>query len=182
MKALQDKTVTTVICFGSTGAGKTHVSVAVGLQWLRKGGPKSRRKLVLVRPDAEAAWADESRADRLWRVNRPARECLEQIAFTDKPRKAQRAAVEKLVETQKLELMLVEELQGLTFTDVFVIIDEAQNTSLKSLERVVQRHGGSRCKLVINGDPAKQVHGRVHIVKVDVVSSEGTCSEGTCSE
>ena len=68
----------------------------------------------------------------------------------------QQQKVRQLIDTEVLELCPVRDLRGLTFDDIFIILDEAQNTSKKSLTDIVGRHAGPNCKLVITGDPEDQ--------------------------
>ena len=68
----------------------------------------------------------------------------------------QQQKVKQLMTNQVLELCTVRDIRGLTFDDIFLIIDEAQNTSKTSLKDIVGRHAGPGCKLVITGDPEDQ--------------------------
>ena len=62
----------------------------------------------------------------------------------------------RLVKEGKLILLIFSTLRGLTFSDQFVLVDEAQNASLENLKEVCKRPG-ERCRVVVTGGTDDQV-------------------------
>ena len=61
-------------------------------------------------------------------------------------------AFRQLIESRRLELMPLGHMRGRTFNDALLIVDEAQNMSVRKMRMVVTRIGrGSR--MVLTGDP-----------------------------
>ena len=83
LAALRDTSVSSVICFGRTGTGKTHVAVAVALQWLRTPPHGQQRKIILLRPEDESMTRHPTQDDYDYccALNKPALELVREIAF-----------------------------------------------------------------------------------------------------
>ena len=82
LAALRGESVHTVICFGHTGTGKTHVAVAAALQWLRVSSGQ-RCKIILLRPVDESMTRHPTQEDHDYycSLNKPALELVRGIAF-----------------------------------------------------------------------------------------------------
>ncbi len=59
----------------------------------------------------------------------------------------------ELTEEKKLELVPLGHMRGRTFNDAFIIIDEAQNMTIRKMRMAVTRIGRSS-RMVVTGDPA----------------------------
>jgi PhoH-like ATPase len=73
--------------------------------------------------------------------NKEPKEDLEQI----------RIAIDDLLIQGKIEIQPMSSIRGRTFTNSYIIIDEAQNTSAKQIETLITRLGDGS-KIVILGD------------------------------
>jgi phosphate starvation-inducible PhoH-like protein len=79
--------------------------------------------------------------------------------------------VEKLIERNIIEIAPLAFMRGRTLNDCFIILDEAQNTSMEQMKMVLTRQGFNS-KMVVNGDltqidlPSGKKSGLVNAVEV----------------
>lgn len=149
---------------GPAGTGKTYLAVACAVEALEKDRV---RRIVLVRPAVEAGerlgFLPGDLAQKVDPYLRPLYDALYEMFGFEK--------VAKLVERNVIEIAPLAYMRGRTLNDAFVILDEAQNTTLEQMKMFLTRIGfGS--KAVITGDvtqvdlPAKQKSGLRHVVEV----------------
>jgi phosphate starvation-inducible PhoH-like protein len=133
-----------VFCRGPAGTGKTFLAVAMAAAALKR---EAIRKIVLVRPAVEAG---ESLGflpgDLQAKINpylRPLMDALHEMMDHDLIR---RYSEEDLIEVIPLAYM-----RGRTLNEAFIILDEAQNTTVSQMKMFLTRMGmGS--KIVVSGD------------------------------
>jgi phosphate starvation-inducible protein PhoH and related proteins len=133
-----------VFCRGPAGTGKTYLAVAMAAAALKR---EAIRKVVLVRPAVEAG---ESLGflpgDLQAKINpylRPLMDALHEMMDHDLIR---RYSEEDLIEVIPLAYM-----RGRTLNEAFIILDEAQNTTVAQMKMFLTRMGmGS--KIVVSGD------------------------------
>jgi phosphate starvation-inducible PhoH-like protein len=133
-----------VFCRGPAGTGKTYLAVAMAAAALKR---ETIRKIVLVRPAVEAG---ESLGflpgDLQAKINpylRPLMDALHEMMDHDLIR---RYSEEDLIEVIPLAYM-----RGRTLNEAFIILDEAQNTTVAQMKMFLTRMGmGS--KIVVSGD------------------------------
>lgn len=131
---------------GPTGTGKTFTAIAAALAQLESGHFK---RIIITRPhtvmDGEvvtAATRNDLDYDEQFEY---LEDVLIELEGYDR--------FHHLVEKRQVELMPLGHLRGRTFNDSFIIIDDAQNMSVRRLRMAVTRMGyGSR--MVITGDPS----------------------------
>ncbi len=138
-----------ILGVGPTGTGKTHLALAAGLNALASGQVKT---LVATRPHlilegevvTESMRAETSDDYQL----RPIEDELHALLGA--------AEVKKLKEQERLEILPLGRMRGRTFHDAFIVIDEAQNMTVRKMRMALTRLGlGSR--MVVTGDPS-QIH------------------------
>jgi len=134
------------ICFGvgPAGTGKTFLAVASAVDALDSGRVQ---RLVLVRPAVEAGeklgFLPGDLSQKVDPYLRPLYDALYEMFGVDK--------VVKLLEKNVIEIAPLAYMRGRTLNDAFVILDEAQNTSIEQMKMFLTRIGfGSTA--VITGD------------------------------
>lgn len=133
-----------VFCTGPAGTGKTYLAVAMAVAALKQ---ERIRKIVLVRPAVEAG---ESLGflpgDLQAKINpylRPLLDALREMMDFEQ--------VKRYTEQDVIEMIPLAYMRGRTLNDAFIILDEAQNTTVAQMKMFLTRMGmGS--KIVVSGD------------------------------
>ena len=154
------------LCFGigPAGTGKTYLAVAAAIEALQK---QVVSKIVLVRPAVEAGeklgFLPGDLSQEVDPYLRPMYDALYEMLGFDQ--------VNHLIERRAIELAPLAFMRGRSLNDSFIILDEAQNTTVQQMKMFLTRMGfGS--KSVINGDitqidlPTDKVSGLKHAVEV----------------
>ncbi|MAK05877.1 MAG: phosphate starvation-inducible protein PhoH [Rhodospirillaceae bacterium] len=133
-----------VFGLGPAGTGKSYLAVAKGIHMLKKGRVE---KIILTRPAVEAGerlgFLPGDMKEKIDPYLRPIYDALYEMMPADR--------VEKKIQSGEIEIAPLAFMRGRTFTNSFVIVDEAQNTTSIQMKMVLTRIGeGSR--MVINGD------------------------------
>ena len=133
-----------VFGLGPAGTGKSYLAVAKGIHMLKKG---LIEKIILTRPAVEAGerlgFLPGDMKEKIDPYLRPIYDALYEMIPADR--------VAKKIQSGEIEIAPLAFMRGRTFTNSFVIVDEAQNTTSIQMKMVLTRIGeGSR--MVINGD------------------------------
>ncbi len=133
-----------VFGLGPAGTGKSYLAVAKGIHMLKKGIVE---KIILTRPAVEAGerlgFLPGDMKEKIDPYLRPIYDALYEMMPVDR--------VEKKIQSGEIEIAPLAFMRGRTFTNSFVIVDEAQNTTSIQMKMVLTRIGeGSR--MVVNGD------------------------------
>ncbi|WP_339731949.1 PhoH family protein [uncultured Gimesia sp.] len=136
-----------VFCTGPAGCGKTFLAVAMAIHALRT---EQVRKIVLVRPAVEAGEKlGFLPGDMLAKVNpflRPLLDALGCLLDYDQ--------VHRYMENDIVEVVPLAFMRGRTLDNTFIIMDEAQNTTVTQMKMFLTRMGmGSQ--IVVTGDTSQ---------------------------
>jgi phosphate starvation-inducible PhoH-like protein len=129
---------------GAAGTGKTFLAVACAVDALEQGVVK---KIVLVRPAIEAGeklgFLPGDLAEKIDPYLQPLYDSLYECLGFDN--------VNKLLEKNIIEIAPLAYMRGRTLNDAFIILDEAQNTTISQMQMFLTRIGyGS--STVVTGD------------------------------
>lgn len=154
------------LCFGigPAGTGKTYLAVASAVEALEQ---ERVRRIVLVRPAVEAGerlgFLPGDLAQKVDPYLRPMYDALYEMIGFDR--------VARLMERNVIEIAPLAYMRGRSLNESFIILDEAQNTSVEQMKMFLTRMGfGSR--VVVTGDitqvdlPRRQLSGLRHVIQV----------------
>ena len=149
---------------GPAGTGKTYLAVACAVESLQR---EAVRRIVLVRPAVEAGerlgFLPGDMSQKIDPYLRPMYDALYEMISFDR--------VARLIERNIIEIAPLAFMRGRTLNEAFVILDEAQNTTVEQIKMFLTRIGfGSRA--VVTGDitqtdlPAHRQSGLRHALEV----------------
>ena len=149
---------------GPAGTGKTYLAIASAIDALEN---EQVRRIVLVRPAVEAGerlgFLPGDMSQKVDPYLRPMYDALYDMLGMEQ--------VGRLIEKNLIEVAPLAFMRGRSLNDSFVILDEAQNTSVAQMKMFLTRIGfGSRS--VVTGDvtqidlPAGQQSGLKNVVKI----------------
>lgn len=142
LESLGEQPVT--IAIGPPGCGKSFLSVAVGLDKLLHNEVS---KLVLTRPVCESGenlgFLPGTFEEKIAPYLRPLLDAIEDLVGP--------TMAKKLLESGKIEFAPLAYMRGRTFNNCYVILDEAQNTTVEQIRLFITRIG-EYSQFVINGD------------------------------
>ena len=132
---------------GPAGTGKTFLAVAAAVDALERN---EVRRIILTRPAVEAGeklgFLPGDLSQKVDPYLRPLYDALFEMLGFEK--------VEKFIERQIIEIAPLAYMRGRTLNDSFIILDEAQNTTIEQMKMFLTRIGFNS-KAVITGDPSQ---------------------------
>jgi phosphate starvation-inducible PhoH-like protein len=157
------KTHRVVLSIGPAGTGKTYLAVALAVTAYKN---KEVERIILTRPAVEAGeklgFLPGDLQNKVDPYLRPLYDALSEMFGFE--------AYQKLIERQVIEVAPLAYMRGRTLSQSFIILDEAQNTTMEQMKMFLTRIGeGSR--MVVNGDatqtdlPEGKQSGLVHASK-----------------
>lgn len=149
---------------GPAGTGKTYLAVACAIEALLH---EKVRRIILVRPAVEAGeklgFLPGDMAQKVDPYLRPLYDALHDMLGYER--------VEKMIEKGMIEVAPLAFMRGRTLNEAFIILDEAQNTTLEQIKMFLTRVGfGSTA--VVTGDvtqidlPSSKMSGLRHAIEV----------------
>ncbi|QQP71441.1 PhoH family protein [Carnobacterium sp. CS13] len=153
-----------VFGIGPAGTGKTYLAVVMAIAALKKGEVK---KIILTRPAVEAGenlgFLPGDLKEKVDPYLRPIYDALYSLFGIEH--------TARLMDRGVIEIAPLAYMRGRTLDDAFVILDEAQNTTISQMKMFLTRLGfGS--KMIINGDvtqidlPRGAQSGLIHAEKI----------------
>ena len=131
-------------CIGPAGSGKTYLAVAAAVEALKT---KQVRKIVLVRPAVEAGeslgYLPGDLQAKLNPYLRPLLDAINEMVDYDQ--------VKYLMEQDTIEVIPLAYMRGRTLNQAFIILDEAQNSTVAQMKMFLTRMGEGS-KVVVSGD------------------------------
>lgn len=129
---------------GPAGTGKTYLAVATAVEAYKN---QAIRRIVLVRPAVEAGeklgFLPGDLQAKIDPYLRPLLDALYEMMDYDQ--------IQQLMERDTIEVIPLAYMRGRTFNDAFVILDEAQNTTVAQMKMFLTRMG-AHSKMVVAGD------------------------------
>jgi phosphate starvation-inducible protein PhoH and related proteins len=149
---------------GPAGTGKTYLAVACAIEALRR---KEVSRIILTRPAVEAGeslgFLPGDIQEKVDPYLRPLYDALRDMIPGDQ--------LARLMQAGTLEIAPLAFMRGRTLNEAFVILDEAQNTSISQMKMFLTRLGANS-KAVITGDttqvdlPDGAQSGLIHVQRI----------------
>ncbi len=148
---------------GPAGTGKTYLAVALAVSALKS---KQVSKIVLTRPAVEAGeklgFLPGDLQNKVDPYLRPLYDALFEMLGPE--------TVAGLMEKNIIEIAPLAYMRGRTLDNSFIILDEAQNTSIEQMKMFLTRFGFNS-KIVVTGDPTQidldgKPSGLMHALKI----------------
>lgn len=136
-----------VFGIGPAGTGKTFLAVTLAVTALKRGQVK---RIILTRPAVEAGeslgFLPGDLKEKVDPYLRPVYDALYQILGKEQ--------TARLMEREIIEIAPLAYMRGRTLDDAFVILDEAQNTTIMQMKMFLTRLGFNS-KMIVNGDTSQ---------------------------
>lgn len=150
-----------VFAIGPAGTGKTYLAMAMAVSALKAN---EVQRIILVRPAVEAGeklgFLPGTFQEKVDPYLRPLYDALYDMMEVDK--------FQSLIERGIIEVAPLAYMRGRTLNDAFIILDEAQNTTIEQMKMFLTRLGFDS-KTVITGDitqidlPENKTSGLIHV-------------------
>jgi len=143
---LRDRDMLPVVAIGSAGTGKTFGAVKAAVEWLAKS---NGNKVILSSPvrDDELGFLPGTEREKIAPWVRP---LVQNFVFNG----ISEAALECKEKHGNVQFIPFQFIQGLTFDNSMIIIDECQNLTFQQLKCILTRQG-KYSKTVLCGDIAQ---------------------------
>ena len=153
-----------VFAIGPAGTGKTYTAVALAVRALKN---KEVKRIILTRPAVEAGenlgFLPGDMKDKLDPYMQPLYDALNDMIPSEK--------LKAFIEERVIQIAPLAFMRGRTLDNAFVILDEAQNTTVQQMKMFLTRMGRS-AKFVVTGDmtqidlPNRQKSGLRHSLEL----------------
>lgn len=133
---------------GAAGTGKTFLAVAMGVHMYRE---RKVQKIVLVRPAVESGenlgFLPGDMGTKIAPYMTPLMDALHTLIGTEQ--------IKDMSENNRFEIAPLAYMRGRTLSECFVILDEAQNTTIAQMKMFLTRMG-KESKVVVTGDESQK--------------------------
>jgi len=153
-----------IFAIGPAGTGKTYTAIALAVRALKN---KEIRKIILSRPAVEAGenlgFLPGDLKDKIDPYLQPLYDALQDMIPAKK--------LEEFMKDGTIQIAPLAFMRGRTLSNAYVILDEAQNTTVNQLKMFLTRMG-MNAKFIITGDitqidlPRKSNSGLVQALKI----------------
>ncbi len=153
-----------VFALGPAGTGKTYMAVAFAVSALKN---REVKKIILTRPAVEAGerlgFLPGDLREKVDPYLAPLYDALHDMMPTDK--------VKLLIDQKTIEIIPLAYMRGRTLDNAFIILDEAQNTTVMQMKMFLTRMGVNS-KIIITGDlsqidlPQNEESGLIHAARI----------------
>ncbi len=153
-----------VFAVGPAGSGKTYMAVALAVRALKN---REVKKIILTRPAVEAGenlgFLPGDLKEKIDPYLRPLYDALHDMLPASK--------IEAFIETDVIEIAPLAFMRGRTLDKAFVILDEAQNTTIAQMKMFLTRMGPD-ARFIVTGDetqidlPRQHQSGLLHAIRL----------------
>ena len=136
-----------VFAIGPAGTGKTYMAVALAVKALKN---KEVKKIVITRPAVEAGenlgFLPGDLKEKIDPYLRPIYDALDDMIPAEK--------LKYYYENRILEVAPLAYMRGRTLSNAFILLDEAQNTTVMQMKMFLTRMGNNS-KMIVTGDKSQ---------------------------
>ncbi len=136
-----------VFAIGPAGTGKTYMAVALAVRALKN---KEVRKIIITRPAVEAGenlgFLPGDLKEKIDPYLRPIYDALDDMIPAEK--------LKYYYENRILEVAPLAYMRGRTLSNAFILLDEAQNTTMMQMKMFLTRMGNNS-KMIVTGDKSQ---------------------------
>jgi phosphate starvation-inducible PhoH-like protein len=153
-----------LFAIGPAGTGKTYTAIALAVKALKN---KEIKKIILSRPAVEAGenlgFLPGDLKDKIDPYLQPLYDALQDMIPAKK--------LEEFMKDGTIQIAPLAFMRGRTLSNAYVILDEAQNTTVNQLKMFLTRMG-LNAKFIVTGDdtqidlPKNSLSGLVHALKI----------------
>ena len=146
---LNDDSVPLVTLFGAAGSGKTLLSSAHAFHSLKKGFVD---KIVIAKSmtpvGRDVGFLKGTLEEKVIPWLGPFFDAFEKCGEP-------KFVIERMIDDGKIEISPISFIQGRSFSNTILIVDEVQNLSMDIVKQVITR-AGENCKVLLLGDPSQR--------------------------
>lgn len=146
--ALRDRDMLPVLAIGTAGTGKTYGAVRAAAEWL---AASRGNQFIGLRPNTSFAEKNGFLpGDERQKLDPWIRPIIQNFEYN----KVSRSMLDNYERNGKVHFYMLEHVQGLTFDNAFILVDECQNLNMAQLRGLLTRQG-KWSKVVLCGDVAQ---------------------------